>query len=549
MDSHNQPHVKALEAKTLLFSILVSAASGVICMQIISRIGITPNTSIIGALLAMLLARLPFTLLKDFRSLDRQNLVQTMTSASGFAAANCTLLSVGIFYSYGDYSLLYPMLIGSGIATLIGMHLVYRIFDSEVFPASGSWPPGVATAQALIAGDEGGRKGRHLLAAIFLGALGSSKIFTFSALGIKGLPMAGVGIAFIANVVAMIALAVGLLIRGYFPIISPWIAPLAANFGLTDIPSDLGTTYIPHGVMIGAGIVTLFQAMLIIFRGSKKPSGGLEAQGNYTVSASTVKMTLFYHIFLFAAGAFILALMGGIISQMSLSKLILWIAWCTFSATVAPILVGLSAMHSGWFPGFAVSIIFLTIGIFMEFPPLALVLLTGYVASTGPCFADMGYDLKTGWIIRGRGAHPAYELNGRRQQMISEVVGGLIAVLITWPLMYMHFKLDMVPPVSRVFAATVKAGVQPEIMMQLVYASIFGAIIQFIGGAKRAMGILFATGLLINNPIYGFGLLVALLIRWPLERKYKPELEIYGGGFVAGDGIYGFVEALIRSFL
>jgi uncharacterized oligopeptide transporter (OPT) family protein len=114
--------------------------------------------------------------------------------------------------------------------------------------------------------------------------------------------------------------------------------------------------------------------------------------------------------------------------------------------------------------------------------------------------------------------------------------------------MQMHFKLDMVPPVSRVFAATVKAGVHPEIMRQLFFASIFGAVLQFVGGAKRAVGILFATGLLINNPIYGIGLLIALLVRWPLEKKYKPELEIYGGGFVAGDGIYGFVNALMRTF-
>jgi uncharacterized oligopeptide transporter (OPT) family protein len=112
----------------------------------------------------------------------------------------------------------------------------------------------------------------------------------------------------------------------------------------------------------------------------------------------------------------------------------------------------------------------------------------------------------------------------------------------------MHFKLDMIPPVSKVFAATIKAGLQPEILRQLLIAGIFGAILQFVGGAKRAIGILFATGLLINNPIYGAGLLVALLIRWPLQKKYKTELEIWGGGMVAGDGIYGFINAIIRSF-
>ena len=229
-------------------------------------------------------------------------------------------------------------------------------------------------------------------------------------------------------------------------------------------------------------------------------------------------------------------------------KLALWLVWCTFSASVAPILVGLSAMHSGWFPGFAVSIIFLSLGIFMGFPPHALLLLTGYVASTGPCFADMGYDLKTGWIVRGRGADPVYEMEGRRQQVIAELLGGLIALVVTGLLMNLHFRLNMVPPVSKVFAATIQAGLNEDILRQLLYAALFGGLLQFLGGAKKALGILFATGLLINNPIYGVGLLAALLIRWPLEKKFKSELEIYGGGFVAGDGIYGFFNALIRSF-
>jgi uncharacterized oligopeptide transporter (OPT) family protein len=539
-----EPHVKALEPGTLLLSILVSAASAIICMQLISRLGFTPNTSIIGALIAMSLARLPFEGLRKFRSLDRQNLVQTMTSAAGFAAANCTLLAVAIFYAYEDLTLVIPMLLGSGIATLIGMYLVYSAYDSELFPASGSWPPGVATAQALIAGDEGGKKGRNLFYGIILGALGSSKLFAFPALGIGGLPLGGIGIAFIANVFAMIALALGLIVRGYFPFFAGFLAPLASIFGV-ELPKNLGTTYIPHGFMIGAGLVSLLQALAIIF---KSKTTEAPASEKYTVSPSVLKKAIASHAVFFAVGAAALAVISGLWSEMDAAKLVLWIAWCSFSAIVAPILVGLSAMHSGWFPGFAVTIIFVSLGIFMNFPPHALVLLSGYVASTGPCFADMGYDLKTGWILRGRGTNPAYELDGRRQQVVSELIGGVVAVVVTALIMNIHFKLDMVPPVSKVFAATIKAGLHPDILKQLFVASIFGALLQFVGGSKKALGILFATGLLIHNPIYGVGLLVALLIRWPLEKKYKEELEIYGGGFVAGDGIYGFFNALIRSF-
>lgn len=541
MKDRMEPHVKALERETLLVSVIVSVLSAVICMQIIARIGITPNTSIIGALLAMAMARIPIASMAKFRSLDRQNLVQTMTSAAGFGAANCGLLAVCILFAFGDVTQLIPMLVGSGIATLIGMYFVYRVYDSELFPATGSWPPGVATAQALIAGDEGGRKGRLLFGGILLGAAGAAlKIKPFLA---AGLPMAGVGIAFIANTFAMVALALGLLVRGYFP----EIASFLGGMGITGLPADLGKTYIPHGVMIGAGIVSLIQAVVIITRKPGATSADV-GQETYSVSREATKKAIGMGFVLFLAGAAALALISGIWSDMSAATLTLWVAWSTISALVSPILVGLCAMHSGWFPGFAISIIFLSLGLFMGFPPVALALLTGYVASTGPCFADMGYDLKTGWIIRGRGANPAYELDGRRQQMISELIGGVIAMVVVGLLMNMHFQQNLIPPVSKVFAATIKAGSHPDILRELMIWSVAGAALQFAGGAKRALGVLFATGLLIKNPIYGIGLLVAVAVRLAFEKNHKELLELYGAGFIAGDGIYGFVNALGRSF-
>jgi len=541
MKDPHEPHVKALERETLLVSVVVSVLSAVICMQIIARIGITPNTSVIGALLAMAIARIPLASMEKFRSLDRQNLVQTMTSAAGFGAANCGLLAVGILFAFGDMKQLIPMLVGSGIATLIGMYFVYRVYDSELFPATGSWPPGVATAQALIAGDEGGRKGRLLFGGILLGAAGAAlKIKPFLA---AGLPMAGVGIAFIANTFAMVALALGLLVRGYFP----QIAAFLGSLGISGLPVDLGKTYIPHGVMIGAGVVSLIQAIVIITR--KSGNGAAETmQETYSVSKDATKKAIGMGFVLFLAGAVALSLISGIWSEMSASTLSLWVAWSTISALVSPILVGLCAMHSGWFPGFAISIIFLSLGLFMGFPPAALALLTGYVASTGPCFADMGYDLKTGWIIRGKGSNPAYELDGRRQQVISELIGGVIAMVVVGLLMDMHFRQNLIPPVIKVFAATIKAGSHPEILRQLLVWSVAGAALQFAGGAKKALGVLFATGLLINNPVYGIGLLVAVAIRLAFEKNHGELLELYGAGFIAGDGIYGFVNALGRSF-
>ncbi len=535
-----EPHVKLFEKETFWGSVAVSVLSAIICMQIISRIGTTPNTSVIGVLLAMVMARIPASCMTKFRSPDRQNLVQTMTSAAGFGAANCCLLAVGLIYSFGDVSLIVPMLLGSGAAVLIGIHLVYSIYDSDLFPASAAWAPGVATAQAIIAGDEGGKKGRTLVGGIVLGALGAGcKIKPFLA---GGIPMAGIGIAFIANPWSMSALAIGLLIRGYYPS----LIPLLTNMGLSDLPANLGQTYIPHGFMIGAGFISLLQALALIFK--KKSTEIIDSPAGVTVSHGAVKKSMVAHIGYFAVAAAGLAGISGFMTSMALPQLVLWIVWCTFSSIAAAILVGLCAMHSGWFPGFAVTVIFVSLGLFMNFPPAALALLAGFVSSTGPCFADMGFDLKTGWIIRGRGTSRAYELDGRRQQLFAELVGGVVAVAVVAVLMNMHFNLNLLPPVSRVFAATVKAGSDSTILREMLLWALPGAVLQWVGGSQKALGLLFATGLLIQNPAYGMGLVVAVILRGIFIKGHEEAMQLYGSGFVAGDGLYGFFDAIVRSF-
>ena len=524
-------HARAFEPGTFIISVLMAAFSGAICMQIISKLGITPNTSIIGAVVAMAIARVPLKSFQRFRSLDRQNLVQTMTSAGGFGAANCVLLSVGILYLLGYRQLVIPMAIGSTIGMLIDMFLVWRTYDTPLFPAAGPWPPGIATAEAIFAGDEGGKRARRLLEGIVAGVVGSY----------FKLPMAGIGIVFIANIFAMSALGIGLILRGYSQAI---------------VGMDLGKTYIPHGIMIGAGLVSLIQAASIIIKGyaGKSPLAASGASGKTapdgldagpTVSAREIPRAFAQSGLLFGLGAIVLAVISGILSSMSAGQIIVWAVWATFSALVSTILVGMCAMHSGWFPGFAITVIFLTLGVFMRIPAVPLALLTGYVTSTGPCLADLGYDLKTGWLLRGKGKNPAYEVEGRRQQFLSELVGAVVATAVVLVFMDMHFKLDLLPPVSRVFATTIKAGADPKIIKDLIMWAIPGAVLQAIGGSGKAMGILFATGLLINNPIYGIGVLVAVVVRLIIGTE---PMEVREAGLIAGDGIYGFVSALLRTF-
>ena len=510
-------HLSAFDPRTLIFGTLLAALAAMICMQLIGQVGVTPNTSLIGALLAMVVARIPGKMMKGYRNLERQNLIQTMTSAGGFSAANCGFIAIAIVFLFGRSDLIIPMAIGALIGTVISVIMFGKIFDSKIFPAAGAWPPGVATARTLEAGDEGGEKGKRLLQGLGVGIVGS----------IFSIPVAAIGIAFIANVFSMTGLGLGLVIRGYSEQI----------FGF-----NLGATRIPQGFMIGAGVVALIQSLFIIFK--KKNEKSAEAKTHaYTVSDRHAIVALIVSTGLHIIGALVLALITGIIAGMSPLALIVWVLFAGIASTITMVLVGTAAMQSGWFPAFAIVTIFLTFGVLLGIEPLPLAVVVGYLCSVGPCFADMGYDLKTGWILRGKGEDPAYELDGRKQQVTLEAFGTIIGIVVVMAFGMLLLGQDIMPPISSVFATAVSAGTDPGIVQTLLLWAIPGAIIQAAFGTK-SVGVLFATGLLLNNPIYGIGVLVAVVIRLIVGNKF---MEVRDAGLIAGDGLWGFFSNVFRA--
>jgi len=69
-------------------------------------------------------------------------------------------------------------------------------------------------------------------------------------------------------------------------------------------------------------------------------------------------------------------------------------------------------------------------------------------------------------------------------------------VLIAYP---GFFAQNLIAPVDRVYVATIKAGASADVAWSLMMWAIPGAVIQFLGGPRRQLGILLATGLLIPS--------------------------------------------------
>lgn len=524
-------HPRVMEPATLILMLALSAVGTIVGLQLITTLGITANTSIVGALVAMAAARIPLSFFRQFRSVHRQNLQQTAISGATFGAANALLLPIGIPWALDRPELVWPMLFGATAGLLIDSYILYRIFDSRIFPASGTWPPGVAAGETIIAGDQGGRRAWLLAGGTIVGLLGS--IFV-----VPG-AMSAFGVAFIGNIWALTMFGVGLLINGYAD-------PL---FGLT-----LTDYYVPSGFMIGAGVVALVQVVTIIRRREDDTPGDSQARQTseveegpgITVDEQRLGRGLTVGFSLYVVAAVLLAVLSGVYADMSVPVLGLWVAFAAVAALVSELIVGLSAMHAGWFPAFGTALAFLAVGLIIGFPAIPLAILTGFTASTGPAFADMGYDFKAGWMLRRRVNSTVFELEGRFQQYLADLVGfavGLVIVAFVWR---SYFSQDLIPPVDLVFADTIEAGSAggtSAILLLLLWA-LPGALVQWFGGASRQMGILFATGLLITFPAAGWAVLAGILIRVAIQRTLGPQAEtpttIAAAGIIAGDALYGF---------
>ena len=248
----SERHPAFLAATSLLLITPLCVLGAIIGTQLIVTLGITTNTSLIGALAGMALGRLPLAAFARYRSIHVQNLAQSAVSAATFGAGNALMLPIGIPFVMGMPDLVLPMLVGVTLAMLLDGYLLYRMFDSEIFPSDGAWPPGVAAAGAIRAGDEGGRRLWVLGGGVMAGAAGQAMF---------GIPMSAFGVAFIGNIWALAMFGVGLLARGY----STTLFNHPALAGI--IPGgDISKAYLPQGFMLGAGLVALAQVVILVLR-------------------------------------------------------------------------------------------------------------------------------------------------------------------------------------------------------------------------------------------------------------------------------------------
>ncbi|MEM3848430.1 MAG: hypothetical protein QXS42_01525, partial [Zestosphaera sp.] len=248
-------------------------------------------------------------------------------------------------------------------------------------------------------------------------------------------------------------------------------------------------------------------------------------------------------------------LMTGVSGMMNPAMFLLWVVYIGFQAWFTTLVCALSGMHAGWFPAFATALAALAISLIFGFPPLAAGIGVAYVAATGPGMADLSYDLKTGWILRGEGKDPNFEKIGRRWQFYAKILSLAVSLIMVAIFYNAYFAgLNLYPPAARTLAATAKAAADPELARWLLTWAPVGFILQLIGGPERQIGILLATGLMISNPPAGIAVLVTVAARLALVKALGAEglrdiFYVGGAGAVGGSAIVSFVMYTLRAYL
>lgn len=125
-----QQHPKVWDPATLVLLVILCVFGAIIGVQLLVSLGVTPNTAIIGAMAAMIVARVPLKFFGHYRSVHVQNLAQSATSAATFGAANSLLLPIAIPWLFGRPDMVVPMFIGVALAMLLDGFLLYNSIPS-----------------------------------------------------------------------------------------------------------------------------------------------------------------------------------------------------------------------------------------------------------------------------------------------------------------------------------------------------------------------------------------------------------------------------------
>lgn len=531
------------------------------------KVGMTVSASIPAAVMSMAILK---GLLNKGTILEN-NIAQTIASTGEAVAAGVVFSVPALFMLDYTPTLMLVSLIAlfGGIIGIVGMVIFrrYLIIDQT---KELHYPEGVACAEILIAGDQGGVSAKQvfrggIIGAVFRFVQGGFTLFPESiemtipmlpggVIGMDALPsLAGVGYL-IGLEVSAIMLAGGLLA---WVVIIPLIYFVGSQIPTALYPAtepilELGVwgiwenyiQYIGAGVLTVGGIFEFAKALPVIkdsFHGILKSTKQSQSTGLRTdvdLSGKTlIGLFVLCVLAIWLLPAFPVNLLGALL-----------VAFFGFLFTsISSRIVGVVGSSSNPVSGMTIATIFFTSILFRAVgfsgqEGMVAAVIIGSIVTVAACTAgDISQDLKTGYLV---GASP-------RNQQIMEILGGLVfAGMSGFVLSLLHDAYTigsaaLPAPATSVIAVLVKGIFSGNLPWALIIIGVaIGITCELMGIASLPFAIGVYLPVHLSVPVYVGG-----LIRHFAEKR-KRDLRhgtLYSSGLVAGDAIMGIVIAILTT--
>ena len=564
-------------ATSIILGIILAIIFGGANAYLGLRVGMTVSASIPAAVISMGVIRV--IMKKD--SILENNMVQTIGSAGESLAAGAifTLPAVFMWAAEGagtppGYLTIALVCISGG---LLGIVFMVPLRSALIVKEHGNlpYPEGMACAEVLVAGEEGGADA----ATVFKG-LGIAALYKFITDGVKLFPSeadwafkkydgSGIGVD-VLPALAGVGYICGPIISSYMisGAIMAWfiIMPTIKAFGgdmvmfpSTDPISSMDTwglwgnyvRYIGAGAVAAGGIMSLIGSLPLIirtFKDSLKSMG--DKDGVVAINRQNKDLDAKYIIIMFAVVIAILVLTPSI--PFGFGSAVMIILFGFFFATVSSRMVGIVGSSNNPVSGMAIAtLIISTLLLKMSGATGTKGMVTAIMIGTVICIVaamagDMSQDLKTGYIV---GASPY-------KQQIGELIGTIASGLAIAGVLYLlnaawgYGGKELPAPQAMLMKMVIEGVMNANLPWVLVFIGVFFAIIikiLRIPVLPVAIGLYLPIHLSVPLMIGGF---VKLFVQ---KRKFNTEKEremaisngvLYSSGMIAGEGIVGILLAV-----
>ena len=589
MDKKNEsfkPYISAdkvlpeFTVTSILMGIILAVVFGAANAYLGLKVGMTVSASIPAAVISMGVIR---KIMKK-NSILESNMVQTIGSAGESLAAGAIFTMPALFLWAEEGKIAMPgyleitliALFGGilGVLFMIPLRKALIVEEHGILP----YPEGMACAEVLLAGEEGGSNASTVFAGMGLGAA-----FKFIVDGLKIVP-SDIATPNIKGYAGQIGVEIYPALIGVGYICGPQISkymfaggtlswfvlmPMIALFGKdatifpgsevisTLAPGSLWGTYIKYigaGAVAAGGIMSLIKTSPLIVRTFKQAIGSM-AKNRATADASRTQRDLPMPIILGIIAVIAVAIWLLPIFPVSFLGAVLVVIFGFFFATVSARMVGLIGSSNNPVSGMAIATLIISTLILKATGAtgttgmIGSICIGSIICIVAAIAGDTSQDLKTGFIV---GATP-------KLQQIGEMIGVIASSAAIGYVLYLlnaawGFGSNEIPaPQATMMKMLVEGIMNAELPWALILVGVFIAIVVEILGIPVLP---FAVGMYLPFSLSA-GIMAGGVVRWILERRKaaneneekekKACIErgtLFTSGLIAGEGLMGVILAI-----